>query len=129
MHTIFRSASAVFLFIFFSCRLVTTPDDREIITSLRFVPSAFDSYTRNTEIRYALTEHADVAIRIVATDSTGQFFLVKAIVTQLEESAGSHGHTWLGDTFDGHFAPAGIYFGVVEANGRRYETMVQVFHL
>lgn len=92
------------------------------------MPSAFDSFKQNSELRYTLKKPATVNIRIIARDSTGREFLVNTLVAGLHESSGTHGHTWLGETGDGMFAPAGVYIGTLEANGTSYETVVRVYH-
>jgi hypothetical protein len=104
------------------------PQAGELVTSLRFSPSAFDSFRRNTELKYALTEAAVVDIRIVRRTADGAEVAVKTLARSLRETRGTHAVTWLGDTAERLFAPAGVYVGVVEVRGERFETSVEVFH-
>jgi hypothetical protein len=104
------------------------PPSGDLVTSLRFSPSAFDSFRRNTELRYALTDPAVVDIRVVRRTADGGEVAVKTLARSLRETRGSHAVTWLGDTTERLFAPAGVYIGVVEAGGERFETSVEVFH-
>lgn len=103
-------------------------EDASLVTSLRFSPSAFDSFRRNTEIRYTLKSPSTVSINIVRRDSAGQMFLVNTIAENTYETKGSHSHTWLGDTRSGLFAPSGLYLGVLRIGDKQYETSVRVFH-
>jgi hypothetical protein len=111
-----------------SCKLPTALDDPALVSNLRFSPSAFDSFRTNTEIRYTLKAPATVSIFISRRDSLGQDFLVKTLIENVNETKGSHSHTWLGDTNQGQFAPIGSYIGVVQIQRKRFETAVLVFH-
>ncbi len=111
-----------------SCHLPTTADDPSSITSLRFTPSAFDSFTKNTQIQYALKSPSTLSISIVTKDSLGSYALVRTIAQNIHETKGTHGHTWLGDTENGFFAPTGTYIGLVQMDSQNYETTVLVFH-
>ena len=110
------------------CRVSSGPDDGSIVSSLRFTPSAFDSFKRNAELRYTLGSPADVRITIIRRDAAGADVLVKVLGAALRGTKGSHAITWLGDTAEHLFAPAGTYLGVVECGGARFETPVEVFH-
>lgn len=110
------------------CRAGAGPDEASAVSSLRFSPSAFDSFKRNAELRYTLGAPADVRISIVRRDAGGGEVFVKLLGAALRQTKGSHAITWLGDTNEHLFAPAGTYFGVVECGGARFETPVEVFH-
>lgn len=110
------------------CTLPCPGDSPVIVTNLRFSPSAFDSFARNTEIRYTLAAPVKVSVAILRSDSEAGTQLVKTLFTDLSESKGVHAHTWLGDTGQGRFAPAGEYTGVVTVSSQRFETTVRVFH-
>jgi flagellar hook assembly protein FlgD len=112
----------------YSCKLPTAPDDSSIVSNLRFTPSAFDSFTKNTEVQYTLKNPATVNILIVKRDSSGQEYLVKTIAEVIHETKGTHRHTWLGDTEKGLFAPIGTYIGLVQIESQRFEATVLVFH-
>lgn len=122
-----RIAAMVLCTVGLSCKLPTA-DDPSAVTSLRFSPSAFDSFRRNTEIRYTLKSAATVSIYIVRRDSTGQPQLVSTLVENVFETRGTHAHTWLGDTQNGFFAPSGLYHGILQIANQRYEASVRVFH-
>ncbi len=110
------------------CHLPTGADAPDAITGLRFTPSAFDSFRRITELTYSLRAASTVSIYIVKKDSSQKEFLVKTLAVNLDDTKGSHSITWIGDS-DAHvFAPVGIYFGVVQIQLRRFQTIVQVFH-
>ena len=111
-----------------SCTLPSSLDDPELVISLRFSPSAFDSFKSNTQILYSLKAPATLNAYILKVDSTGKEYLVKTLVLNAAESKGSHAHTWLGDTDDGLFAPTGTYIGVIQIQQRRFESTVLVFH-
>jgi hypothetical protein len=121
-------APAVLLISLVSCKLPTPLDDPELVTSLRFSPSAFDSFKTNTEIRYTLGSPATLSAFIFKLDSTGKQFFVKTLVQNVTESKGSHSHTWLGDTDAGIFAPTGTYIGSIQIQHRSFEATVLVFH-
>jgi hypothetical protein len=111
-----------------SCKLPTAADDPSIVSNLRFTPSAFDSFTKNTEIQYTLKNPVTVNISIVKRDSSGQEFLVRTIAEDIHETKGTHHHTWLGETEKGLFAPIGTYIGIVQIESQRFEATVLVFH-
>ena len=111
-----------------SCKLPSALDDPELVSSLRFSPSAFDSFKSNTQVLYTLKAPATLNAYILKVDSTGKEYLVKTLVLNAAESKGSHAHTWLGDTDDGLFAPMGTYIGVIQIQQRRFESTVLVFH-
>jgi hypothetical protein len=111
-----------------SCTQPSQLDDPELVTSLRFSPSAFDSFKANTELRYTLAAPVTLSAFIVKADSIGNRFFVKSLVQNVTESKGSHSHTWLGDTDEGPFAPVGIYLGVIQIQHRSFEAAVLVFH-
>lgn len=110
------------------CTLPGPGDSPVIVANLRFSPSAFDSFTRNTEIRYTLAAPVRVSVAILRSDSEAGTQLVKTLFSDLSESKGAHAHTWLGDTGQGRFAPAGEYVGIVTVSSQRFETTVRVFH-
>jgi hypothetical protein len=111
-----------------SCRYPSALDDPDLVSSLRFSPSAFDSFKSNTEIRYTLKSPAPLNAFVIKRDSTGKDYLVKTLAINAAESKGSHAHTWLGDTDDGYFAPPGDYIGVIQIQNNRFEATVLVFH-
>lgn len=123
-----RLLIAVTLILFASCKLPTVADDPSIVSNLRFTPSAFDSFTKNTEVQYTLKNPIAVSISIVKRDSSGQEFLVKTIAENIHETKGTHRHSWLGDTEKGLFAPIGTYIGLVQIESQRFEATVLVFH-
>jgi len=118
----------VLLILLKGCELPSSADDPGLVSNLRFSPSAFDSFKSYTEIRYALKLPARVSIYILTRDSGGSEFLVRTLAQNVDETKGSHSHTWLGDTNQGHFAPTGTYVGVVQIQQRRFETTVLIFH-
>ena len=103
-------------------------DDPELVSSLRFSPSAFDSFKSNTQVRYSLKSPATLNAFIITRDSTGKEYLVKTLTINAAESKGSHAHTWLGDTINQLFAPPGLYIGIIQIQERRFESTVLVFH-
>jgi len=111
-----------------SCNLPSALDDPELVSSLRFSPSAFDSFKSNTQILYSLKAPATLNAYILKVDSTGKEYLVKTLVLNAAESKGSHAHTWLGDTDDGLFAPTGTYIGVIQIQNKSFQATVLVFH-
>ena len=111
-----------------SCKFPTSADDPNIVSNLRFTPSAFDSFTKNTEVQYTLKDPVTVNILIVKKDSSGQEYLVRTIAEDIHETKGTHRHTWLGDTEKGLFAPIGTYISIVRIESRRFEATVLVFH-
>jgi flagellar hook assembly protein FlgD len=111
-----------------SCKLPTAADDPSIVSNLRFTPSAFDSFTKNTEVQYTLKNPVAVNISIVKRDSSGQEYLVKTIAEDIHETKGTHRHTWLGDTEKGLFAPIGTYIGLVQIESQQFEATVLVYH-
>lgn len=110
------------------CGLADPADDPELVSNLRFSPSAFDSFRRNTELRYTLKSPCRISISIVKKDSATGESLVKTLLEEAEETKGTHSVTWLGETNQRYFAPAGRYFGVMKIKHRIFETNVQVFH-
>ncbi len=94
------------------------------MTSLKFVPEAFDSFTSSVSIRYTLARPAVTTLRITRKDGKTVIVLFES----LQESKGSHSHAWQGDTQEGYFAPSGGYVGVLEAEGERFEAVVRVYH-
>jgi hypothetical protein len=105
------------------CRLPEGADS-SIVTNLRFEPEAFDSFTASTSVRYTLSRPAVTTLRICSkTRET-----VVILFEELHETKGSHAHTWLGDTDEGFFAPAGSYIGVLEAEGEEFESVVKIYH-
>ena len=125
MRKLFFSVIALILV---SCKLPTATDDPNIVSNLRFTPSAFDSFTKNTEVQYTLKDPVTVNISIVRKDSSGQEYLVRTIAEEIHETKGTHRHTWLGDTEKGLFAPIGTYIGIVRIESRRFEATVLIFH-
>jgi flagellar hook assembly protein FlgD len=119
---------SMLLFILVSCKLPTAADDPSIVSNLRFTPSAFDSFTKNTEVQYTLKNPVAVSISIVKRDSSGQEFLVRTIAEDIHETKGTHRHTWLGDTEKGLFAPIGTYIGQIQIESQRFEATVLVYH-
>ncbi len=111
-----------------ACRLPDQAADGDVVSSLHFTPSAFDSFKRNTELKYSLKDASTLNIYIVKKDTTQKELLVKTLVEDLADTKGSHSVTWIGDTDQHYFAPIGIYFGVVQIQDHRFETIVQVFH-
>lgn len=95
-----------------------------IITSLRFAPDTFDSYKRNTSLKYSLLKEAEVSISIY--DSNGS--LVKTLIENLLETKGSHSHGWLGISDKGTFVPQGIYIAKVKADYDEAFASVELFH-
>jgi len=111
-----------------SCQFPSPADDPELVSSLRFSPSAFDSFTQNTELRYTLKDPVRLSILIVRRDSSGAESLVKVLASECAETAGTHAHAWLGDTMHGVFAPAGQYLGRLVIGGRAFDTDVLIYH-
>ena len=110
------------------CRVGSGRDDCSVVSSLRFSPSAFDSFKQNAELRYTLGAPAEIRIMILRREASGAEVLVKVLGSSLRETKGSHAVTWLGDTSEHFFAPAGTYLGVVECGNTRCEAPVEVFH-
>jgi flagellar hook assembly protein FlgD len=107
----------------FSCRLPEGADS-SIVSNLRFEPEAFDSFTASTSVRYTLSRPTVTTMRICSKSRETVIILFE----DLSESKGSHAHTWLGDTDEGFFAPAGSYVGVLEVEGEKYESVVRIYH-
>jgi hypothetical protein len=107
-----------------SCTLPTSSES--IVTSLRFSPSAFDSFKRNSELRYTLKERSRVSVVIVRRDPAET--TIKTLFSGLEETPGSHAHSWLGDNDAGRFAATGEYVAILTAGNERSEATVTVFH-
>lgn len=116
------------LFVLNACTNPFAADAGHIVSSLRFVPSAFDSFKQNAEIRYTLKTAEEVTIFITRRDSVGRQHTIATLVQGSLETAGSHAHTWLGNTDHGYFAPAGQYFGVLSIRNRQFETAVLLYH-
>ena len=125
------------------CNHTSADDDPEVLSNLRFAPGAFDSFRRNTELKFTLKHPATLHITIeskgVPQSGTPQerapqggapsgYFVVKTLIENAYQPKGSHSIAWIGDTDTEVFAPAGVYLGVVNINNRRFETTVQVFH-
>ncbi len=127
-HRYLLAACAATLLALAACRFDPAGANGEAVTSLRFAPSAFDSFRRNAELRYTLAHAATVRVRIVRRGAGGEETTVKTLAASARETRGAHAITWLGDTAERFFAPAGIYLGVVETGGERYEASVEVFH-
>jgi hypothetical protein len=106
-----------------ACRLPVEPGD-ELVTDFKFQPEAFDSFTGSASIRYTLDRPAVTTLRV--TRKEGETVII--LFTSLQESKGSHSHAWQGDTEQGYFAASGGYLGVLEVEGRSYETVVRVYH-
>jgi hypothetical protein len=119
--TILILLSFNFLFI---AGCVANPLAPNLILNLRFSPDAFDSYKRNTSLKYSLLKEAEVSIIIY--DSTGR--KVKTLIEHLLETKGSHSHGWLGISDLGAFVPTGIYIAKVEADGDVAFASVEIFH-
>ena len=102
-----------------------SPSD-PVLTSVRFSPSAFDSFKRNAELHYTLRKSSCISVILIRRTTADS--LVKVLCVNLNESPGSHAHTWLGDNQMGRFAPAGGYVGIVTADNERSEAAVTVFH-
>ena len=68
-----RVLPALFLLVLLSsCNYPSQLDDPELVNSLRFSPSAFDSFKANTELRYTLKVPATLNAYILKSDSTGK---------------------------------------------------------
>jgi hypothetical protein len=106
-----------------SCHL-PTQQMAELVTSFRFEPEAFDSFTSSASIRYTLSRPAVTTLRIERKG--GETVIV--LFESLKESKGSHEHLWLGETDEGYFARAGAYVGILEVEGKTYESVVRVYH-
>jgi len=117
-----------FVLNFTSCGIPNSIDDPALVSNLRFSPSAFDSFIRNTELKYTLKEPLAVSAYIVKKDSMQNSILVRTLIENSGETKGTHAITWLGDTNQRYFAPVGTYFGVVRIESHCFETSVQVFH-
>ena len=111
-----------------SCHFPSATYDPLEVSNLRFSPSAFDSFTKNTEVQYTLKNPVAVNISIIRRDSVGQEYLVKTLAEDIHETKGTHRHTWLGDTEKGLFAPIGTYIGLVQIESQRFEATVLVYH-
>jgi hypothetical protein len=106
------------------CRIPVDPE--LLVSDFRFSPEAFDSFTGTTSLRYTLKRPATTTIRIIAPGKSGS--VVMTLFEELKESSGLHQHTWLGDTEEGYFAPAGEYLGELEVEGESYQAVVRVYH-
>jgi hypothetical protein len=112
---------------FSACRIPVSPEDG-LVTNFRFQPEAFDSFTGSTSVRYSLARPAVTTFRICTRGENGTLETVIVLFESLRESKGTHEHTWLGDTDEGYFAPAGSFLGILEAEGERFESIVRVYH-
>jgi len=110
------------------CNHPSATDDPEVLSNLRFAPGAFDSFRRNTELKFTLRHPVTLDITIERNAAPGPSFVVKRLVQNAYQTKGSHSIAWLGDTDEELFAAAGVYIGVVNISNRRFETIVQVFH-
>jgi hypothetical protein len=108
------------------CRIPVDPE--LLVSDFRFSPEAFDSFTGTTSLRYTLKRPATTTIRIIAPGKSGPGSVVMTLFEELKESSGIHQHTWLGDTEEGYFAPAGEYLGELEVEGESYQAVVRVYH-
>jgi hypothetical protein len=82
----------------------------------------------SSDLLYTLKQPARVTFSIVRRPASGPDQPVLTLFTGLLESKGFHSHTWLGDTSQGLFAPAGDYIGIVYVDDLRFEAAVRVFH-
>src|SRR6266849_6132010 len=128
MPNIFATLFVVGSLVGVECKLPNAYDDLNAISSLHFTPSAFDSFRRNSEMKYSLKVPSAVSVYIVKKDSANRELLVKTLAENLNETKGSQSITWIGDTDQHLFAPAGIYFGVVQIQRQRFQAIIQVFH-
>ena len=128
MRSIILSSCILYLASITGCQGPDFLDDLALVTNLRFSPSAFDSFRRNSDLKYTLKYPTTLSIYIIKKDSAGQEYLVKTLCEDTYETKGTHSITWLGDNNQRYFAPIGMYFGIISIEGRRYETSVQVFH-
>lgn len=112
-----------FVTMVFVCCSPITADDL-LVTSCRFEPPLFDSFTANTKLSYSLSTPATVSVYILDQ----QRRVVKTIAENLNESKGSHSHGWKGDSDDTLFVTSGTYIGQVKTNGKSFEATVEVFH-
>jgi hypothetical protein len=110
------------------CNHPAGPADSGVVSNLRFAPSAFDSFKRNTELKFTLKLPETLNIFIVRRDAAGDESRVKRLIENARQTRGSHSVSWLGDTDNGLFAPAGMYLALVEIEAQTYETTVEVFH-
>ena len=106
------------------CNL-NNPFRPEIITSLRFSPDAFDSYQRNTSIRFTLTRRATVSAWI--SNSGGEIII--QLAQKIEQTRGTHSLAWLGLDGNGTFVTPGVYIAWVSADYDRASASVVVYHL
>ena len=112
-------------FLFFFCTSCgVNPLRPNIITNLRFSPDTFDSYKRNTSLKYTLLKQAEVSIHIY--DANGN--LVKTLLENLKETKGTHSHGWLGISDKGFFVPVGVYLAKVKADYDEAYAIVEIFH-
>ncbi len=110
-----------------ACRISAPEDDPALVTGLRFSPSAFDSFRRNTELHFSLKYPAIASVAIICRDSSGEK-RVRTLLPEVAFTKGSHSVTWLGDTDERLFAPAGTYYGTVSTQRSRFIATVEVFH-
>ena len=115
---------SIFLQFLFNTSCGVNPLRPDIITNLRFSPDAFDSYKRNTSLKYTLLKEAEVSIEIYNANG----IKVKTLIENLMETKGSHSHGWLGISDKGTFVPAGIYIAKVAADYDEAFASVEIFH-
>ena len=116
------------LFLLSSCKFPTSADESLLVSNLRFSPSAFDSYSKNTEIQYSLSSPTALSIYVMKKDSVGNYALVKTLADDISETKGTHRHTWLGETESNYFAPTGTYIGMIVIGSSKFEATVLIFH-
>src|SRR5436309_3257003 len=95
------------------CNHSSPADDPEMLSNLRFAPGAFDSFTRNTELKFTLRHPVTVDITIERrgashtglrgkgfsqVDALDGHFVAKTLIANAPASKGSHSIAWLGDT-------------------------------
>jgi hypothetical protein len=107
-----------------ACRLPGAAED-QLVTGFRFEPEAFDSFTGSASIHYTLSRPAVTTLRIFMRGKNEPLIV---LFESLRESKGTHEHTWLGDTEEGYFAPAGNFRGILDAEGEQFEAVVRVYH-
>lgn len=111
-----------------SCRIPVSGPAEALVSNFQFEPEAFDSFIGVSRARYSLTQPTHTSLSIVRLSDDGKRTHVITLFESLFETRGSHGHTWLGDTDEGTFAPSGSYIGILTAGTEHYETVVRVYH-
>ncbi len=109
-----------------SCTLPSRPEALPI-KNLRFSPAAYDPFVEESDIKYTLNSPAVLEIYIIKKED-GKDLLVKTLATKINETQGTHSHTWLGGNNEGYFVPTGIYYGIIIIDNERFETTVEIFH-